>query len=404
MIRSIRWLTIFGWLGLLTIAYRPVVAQAPAEAGLPAVEAAAVGMDAATLDQIADRLRAFVAQRQIAGAVTLVAKDGKVPHLAAVGWADVDAKAPMRPDSLFAIASMTKPIAASAVMILQDQGKLSLDDPVSKYLPVFQDATLQGGAKPKREITIRDVLTHTSGLGGDQRNEGTLRETAEALAKRPLAFEPGTRWQYSPGLNVAGRVVEVASGQPFDDFLEQHIFRPLRMKDTTFNPNAEQRKRVVKLYKPGPDKKSLEATSTWINDLSTKREPNPSGGLFSTAADLARFYQMVLNGGELDGKRILSKAAVAEMTRLQTGELMTGFTPGNGWGLGFCLIREPQGATKMLSAGSFGHGGAFGTQGWIDPQRQMIFVLLIQRTGFGNSDGSDIRGTFQELAVQALKK
>jgi CubicO group peptidase (beta-lactamase class C family) len=359
-------------------------------------------MDAAKLAQIDERMKEFVEEKQIAGAVTLVARDGKIVYLGAVGLADIEENRPMREDTLFAIASMTKPITATAVMILRDDGKLSLDDPVAKYLPEFKDATLNG-KPPEKEITLRHLLTHTSGLTGSQQNEGSLENTAKVLAKRPLSFAAGAKWEYSPGLSVCGRVVEVVSGQPFDRFLRERVFQPLGMNDTTFNPTAEQQKRLARLYKPSQDKKSLEEASHWLNDLSGDRTPNPSGGLFSTAADMARFYQAILNGGELGGRRIVSPESVKEMTSVQTPDLTTGFTPGNGWGLGWCVVREPQGVSHMLSAGTYGHGGAFGTQGWVDPQRKMIFVLMIQRTEFGNSDASEIRQTLQQAAVEAIK-
>jgi CubicO group peptidase (beta-lactamase class C family) len=198
-------------------------------------------------------------------------------------------------------------------------------------------------------------------------------------------------------------VVEVVSGKPFDQFLAERIFQPLEMRDTTFLPSAEQQSRLAHLYQPTKDKNDIEPATHWLFEVSPDKTPNPSGGLYSTASDLARFYQMILNGGNLTGTRILSSAAVREMTSLQTGELQTGFTPGNGWGLGFCLIRKPEGPTAMLSPGSYGHGGALGTQGWIDPQREMIFVLLIARTNFGNSDGSEVRAEFQRLAVEAVR-
>jgi CubicO group peptidase (beta-lactamase class C family) len=174
------------------------------------------------------------------------------------------------------------------------------------------------------------------------------------------------------------------------------------MNDTSFQPTAEQQKRLVTLYKPGKEKGTIEPAAHWINDLSQDRPPNPSGGLFSTAANMAKFYQMVLDGGKAGGKQIVSRQTVKTMATCQTGDLKTGFTPGNCWGLGWCVIQEPQGVTQSLSPGTFGHGGAFGTQGWVDPQRRMIFVLMIQRTGFGNADGSDIRGAFHKLAVEAL--
>lgn len=357
-------------------------------------------VDAGVLGQIRQRMQQFVDQKQIAGAVTLVAYRGRVIHLEAVGAADLESNRPMRPDTMFCIASMTKPVTATAVMILQDEGKLSVDDPVSKYVPAFADVALRDG-KPKQAVTLRHCLTHTAGLSGSQQNEGSLQETVEKLARRPLDFEPGTKWQYSPGLSVCGRVVEVVSGRPFEEFLAERIFRPLKMTDTTFHLSPAQQQRLARLYQPGQGGKSLAPATHWLVDLTPDKSPNPSGGLFSTAADMARFYQMILNGGELDGQRILFAEAVREMTKIQTDELTTGFTDGNAWGLGCGLVRRPQGVTAMLSPGTFGHGGAFGTQSWADPQRQMIFVLMIQRTGFGNGDASDIRRVFQELAVKA---
>ncbi len=356
---------------------------------------------AKALPGIAEAMQAFVDHHQMSGAVTLVAKEGKIVHLNAVGLADVASGRPMEKDTLFCIASMTKPVTATALMILCDEGLLALSDPVAKYIPAFENARLkdQPAARP---ITLFDLVTHTSGLSGSQQNEGTLAETADALAARPLSFQPGEKWQYSPGVTVCGRVIEVVSRMPYQQFLQERIFQPLGMKNTTFHPTVDQTRRIATLYKPGADGKSIERAEHWLSEVSPDRSPNPSGGLFSTAADMARFYQMILNGGQLDGKRIVSERAVGEMTRLQTGELATGFTPGNGWGLGWCVVRQPQGTTAMLSPGTFGHGGAFGTQGWVDPQRKLVFVLMLQRTEFGNGDDSDIRRSFQQLAVDAL--
>ncbi|HQX50768.1 MAG TPA: serine hydrolase domain-containing protein [Planctomycetaceae bacterium] len=361
------------------------------------------GLDASALKKIDARMQEFVDQKQASGVVTLVARRGRVVHLGAVGKADVASGRDMTPDTVFAIASMTKPITAASVMILLDEGKLQLDDPISKYIPAFKDTKLAGGTAPKREITIRDCLRHTNGLVSDQRNTGTLAETAEKLAKTELAFEPGSKWQYGPGLSVAGRVVEIVSGNPFDQFLAERIFTPLEMTQTSFHPTEEQLKRLALLYQPTADKKDIERANHWLYEVTADTSPNPSGGLYSTAGDLVRFYQMVLNGGDHNGKRILSADAVKQMTSLQTDDLATGFTPGNGWGLGFCLVRQPQGATDALSPGSYGHGGAFGTQGWIDPTQEMIFVLLIARQNFGNGDGSDLRAELQRLAVGAIR-
>jgi CubicO group peptidase (beta-lactamase class C family) len=377
------------WLLVVAICPAPIVNMAPAD------DTAAPG-----LAKIAPRMREFVDAKQISGAVTLVAHKGQIVRLEAVGEADIASHRPMMKDSVFAIASMTKPITATAVMILQDEGKLSVDDPVSKYIPQFHDAHL-ADRKPRREITIRDLMTHTSGLTGDQGVKGSLEKTAVEMAQRVLAFEPGSKWQYSPGLTVCGRVIEVASGEAYHEFLAKRILVPLKMAETTFDPTPEQRQRLAVLYKPGSDKTSIEPASPQLVGSGAPTF-GPSGGLFSTAADMARFYQMILNGGELDGKRIVSKQAVHQMTTVQTGDLVTGFTPGNGWGLGWCVVREPQGVSKMLWPGTFGHGGAWGTQGWVDSKRETIYVLMIQRRDFGNSDGAEIRGAFQQVAADAL--
>ena len=366
-------------------------------------KAAESGMDDKALARIDDRMREFVADKQAAGVVTLVARRGRVVYQGAVGKADIAADRDMAKDTVFAIASMTKPITAAAVMILQDEGKLKLDDPVSKYVPAFAQTTLEDGSKPSREITLRDCLRHTNGLASDQKNVGSLAETTEHLAKSKLKFDPGSKWMYGPGLSVAGRVVEVASGKEFSAFLAERIFGPLDMKETSFHPTAEQVKRLATLYQPTSDKKDIEPGTHWLFELSPETTPNPSGGLYSTATKVARFYQMALNGGELNGKRILSADAITQMTSLQTGDLQTGFSPGHGWGLGFAVVREPQGPTQMVSAGTFGHGGAFGTQSWADPARDMIFILMVARQNFGSGDGSDIRAEFQKLAVEAVK-
>ncbi len=360
-------------------------------------------MDADALAGISSRMQELAASGQMSGAVTLVARRGRVVHTGATGKADLASGRDMAPNTLFAIASMTKPVTAAAVAVLMDEGSVHLDDAVSRYIPAFADTKLAGGQKPKREITIRDCLTHTNGLVSDQKNQGTLAQTAELLAKSELAFEPGSKWQYGPGLSVAGRVVEVVSGKSFDQFLTERIFKPLEMHDTTFFPSDEQKGRIARLYQPAAGGAGLEPGSHWLFDLAPDTTPNPSGGLYSTAGDLVRFHQMVLNGGDLDGRRILTADAVRQLTAVQTGELSAGPTPGVSWGLGFSLIREPQGGADGFSPGSYGHGGAFGTQGWVDPQRQMITILLIARQGFAPDKSVDLRGELQRLAVAAVR-
>ena len=360
-------------------------------------------VDASEASNARHPLAKFVEQGRIAGGVTLLAHEGEIVRKAAVGKADLDTDAPATTETMFAIASMTKPITATAVMILQEEGKLSIDDPVGKYILAFKNAKLKDGT-PAGEITLRQLMSHTSGLGGDQRITGSLAETVQEIAERPLAFAPGTKWQYSPGLTVCGRVIEIVSKQPYETFLAERIFKPLDMQETTFRPTEEQRQRIARIYDLSDDGAQLVPAENRYGILPADENegPNPSAGLYSTASDLATFYQMILNGGVHNAQRIVSAESVSEMTRVQTGKLKTGFTPGNGWGLGWCIVREPQGVTAMLSPGTFGHGGAFGTQAWIDPETETIFVLLIARSGLPNSDASDMRRVFQSRAVGFL--
>lgn len=364
---------------------------------------------------IPERLQKFVDDGTISGAVTLVAHKGEVVSLEAIGLADIANQRAMRPDALFWIASMTKPITATAIMILQDEGKLSVNDPVEKYLPEFKNQWLTENKsgdtmtlkKAPRPITLRDLLTHTSGLSDlpAPRPNCTLAELAMAYSQLPLKFPPGSKWEYcNSGMNVLGRIVEVASGQSFAEFLQERIFKPLGMKDTTFWPTASQAKRLAKSYQPAKGG-GLEETNIWFirGDLADRsRTAFPSGGLFSTAHDMWRFYQMALNGGEFNGKRIISRESIDLMRRTQTGDIRTGFTEGMSFGYGWAVVKQPIGVTEMLSAGMFGHGGAYGTQGWIDPRKELICVLMIQRVRLPNADASPIRRAFQEAAAGAI--
>jgi CubicO group peptidase (beta-lactamase class C family) len=349
---------------------------------------------------IAARMEQFVADGEIAGVVTLVATPDKIVHLAAVGKADVAADQPMTTEAMFGIMSMTKPITATALMMLVDEGKIALDDPVEKYIPEFTQAKTTGG-EAVRGLLVRHVLTHTSGLTGDQSCRDSLEATAKTLAERPFDFQPGERWAYGPSINVCGRLVEIASGQSFEEFLAERIFDPVGMGDTTFHLNDEERGRIATLYER-TERGELKPAQRWSGVGEPDAVPNPSGGLFSTAGDMARFYQAMLGGCDCNGAPHLSDEALKLMTETQTGDLVTGFTPGNGWGFGWCVVRKPQGVTEMLSPGTFGHGGAYGTQGWVDPVTKTIYVLMIQRSNLPNSDASDIRREFQRLAAEAL--
>jgi CubicO group peptidase (beta-lactamase class C family) len=376
------------------------------------------GLDPAKLSAIRVKMQEFVDQSQAAGIVTLVGRRGQLAHLDAVGFRDLESKDPMRPDTIFRIASMTKPVTAIGIQMLEEEGRLSIEDSVEKHLPEFkgqmlvksktpQETTL---VKPSRPITIRDLLTHTSGLPGGPpiglsdlyaKRHRTLAEAAIAYSQMPLQFEPGTKWSYcNAGIDTLGRIIEVLSGKSYEAFLDERLFKPLGMKDTFFYPTAERLKRAAKIYKKAAT--GLAPSENFIGDPIDGKFPLPAGGLYSTAADLAKLYQMMLNRGSLEGRRYLTEASVERMTKNHTGELRAGFTDGIVMGLGWQIVGMPTGVTEMLSPGAYGHGGAFGTQAWLDPKKEMYFVLLVQRSGFPNGDASDLRKSLQALAVAAI--
>jgi CubicO group peptidase (beta-lactamase class C family) len=359
-------------------------------------------------------MQRFVDGGTVSGAVTLVATRSGIAHWEAVGKSDLATGRDMQKDDLFWIASMTKPMTAVCVLMLAEEGKLSIEDPVEKHLPEFRGQWMIEKkepkklvlVQPKRPITVRDLLTHTAGLGDVKppRTHSTLGELTMAYAREALQFEPGSRWSYSnPGINTLGRLVEVLSGKDFATFMQERIFDPLQMRDTTFWPSEEQLKRVAKSYKANKESGRLEETTVYFTDGSLtdrKRTPYPAGGLYSSAKDVAQFYRMMLNGGSLDGKQLLKPETVELMTTTQSGDVKTGFVEGMSWGLGFQVVREPQGVTAALSKGTFGHGGAYATQSWGDPVKGLAYILLIQRAGMPNGDGSEIRGEFQTAASE----
>ncbi len=267
---------------------------------------------AAEHDSVGQAMERFADDGTIAGAVTLVAVDGQVRSFETVGLADVESKRPMTKDTLFWIASMTKPIVATSLMILVDEGKVSLDDPASKYIPEFKDATVAGGGSPARAVTIRDLMTHTAGVTNPKGLSSltpTLAETVASIAKQPLQFEPGSQWKYGNGIVVTGRVIEVASGQDFGQFVAERVLRPLKMNDTTFDPTPTQRAQLATIYSRDESfeeslKQLKPVTSVAfanVDPSGPRKMANPTGGLASTAGDYFRFLQMVLNGGELEG-------------------------------------------------------------------------------------------------------
>ncbi len=380
---------------------RPVFVLSVAALTIRPLAATADDSPAAAPQGVAAALQPFVDSHSLAGAVTLVADRDRVLDVEAVGYADVAARKPMHADALFWIASQSKPITATAFMMLVDEGKVRLDDPVERYLPEFKgqwlaaerDADHELLRRPRHPITVREILSHTSGMPFKSALEEPtldllpLRVAVRGYAMTPLLFEPGMRWQYAnAGINTAGRIIEVVSGMPYEDFLDRRLFGPLGMKDTTFWPNEEQLTRLAKSYKPNAKETGLEEIPITqlhypLNDR--KRQPMPAGGLFSTAADLGRFCRMVLNGGTFEGKRYLSEAAVKEMTSKQTGEALK-----EGYGLGW-----------STGGGTFGHGGAYATNMTIDPKRGLVLVWMVQHAGFPK-DGGKGQGAFVKVAEE----
>lgn len=370
---------------------------------------------------VARCLQPFVDRHVLAGAVTLVASKDKVLSLEAVGYADLAAKKPMRTDCLFWIASMSKPMTAAALMMLVDEGKVRLEDPVEKYLPEFSGQMLAAEQdkdrvvlkRPSHPITVKDVLSHTSGLPFMSRVERKidsfpLRTAVLTYALTPLKFEPGSKYDYSnAGINTAGRIIEVVSGMSYEEFMQKRLFDPLGMKDTTFWLSEEQIQRLAKSYKPNADKNGLEEIR--IDQLTyplgdRQRGPCPAGGLFSTAADVSLFCRMILGGGAYEGKRYLSEGAVRQMTSTQTGDLLNGGKNENGYGLGWSTTRKLHGEAGPAVAGPCGHGGAYATNLWIDPEHQLVTVFMVQHAGFPGPDGGKILPTFTKAALEAFAK
>jgi CubicO group peptidase (beta-lactamase class C family) len=315
---------------------------------------------------------------------------------------DIESRKPMLKDSLFAIASMTKPITATAILILVEEGRLRLTDPVSQFIPQFKDlkvaVTLSQTAPANRPITIRDLLTHTSGIVAPPQIPGASDETLAhflpAFTGTPLEFQPGTRWAYSNtvGFDVLARIVEVASGQTFDRFLHERIFEPLGMKNTSHVLDATQKMKLATRY---------EGTASGLRKQQVTDTPSYFGGgwgLYSTAEDYLRFAQMLLNKGELDGKRVLSPRAVELMTSVHVPDSLPGRQPGEGFGLSVRVITDQAARGAWLSNQSFGWSGAFGTHFWVDPKEQLVAILMIQTPAVA------IRPDFETAVMQAVAK
>jgi CubicO group peptidase (beta-lactamase class C family) len=379
-------------------------AQPDSTTGLPAARPEEVGMSSERLPRIHAALQRHIDAHQLAGAVTLVARKGKVVHFEAHGWADVESKRPMSRDTLFRMASTTKPVTAVAILMLVEEGKVRLTDPVARFIPEFKD-TKVAVAKPggdeiglvaaNRPVTIRDLLTHTSGLGSGgagskeaanvsrtRKPTDTLADFIPRLGAVPLDFQPGTKWAYSggAGFDVLARVVEVASQQTFDRFLQQRLFEPLGMKDTFFVVPDDRKPRLATVYRGSA--KGLEKVTT-SGLLANTAYFSGAGGLTSSADDYARFAQMLVNGGQLDRRRVLSPRTVRLMGSNHVGTLFGGQLgrprEGLGFGLGVEVVQDAVAAGWPRSNGSYGWDGAFGTIFEVDPAEQMIAVLMMQR-------------------------
>jgi CubicO group peptidase (beta-lactamase class C family) len=373
---------------------------------LPGTAPKDVGLSVDKLDRVKSLVQTAVDKHQTAGAVVLVARHGKVAMLESFGKADIAAGKPMLSDSIFRIYSMTKPITTAAAMILYDEGKFGLDEPVSKYLPEFKGLKVYAGPADqttdcKREMTIRDLMRHTSGLvygmpngspvdklyiaNGVEGPNDTLADMVTKLGKLPLQYQPGAQFHYSVSTDVLGRVIEVISSKTLDEFLRERIFNPLDMRDTGFVVPKEKVDRFTASYGPG-GKDSLRAVDvpTKSRYLRPRKFLSGGGGLVSTARDYARFCQMLLNGGELNGKRILRAESVREMTSNQLPaealpmKLNGMALPGMGFGLGMSVRLDVKSTKPDPAAGEFGWSGAASTYFWVAPKSDMIVVILQQ--------------------------
>jgi CubicO group peptidase (beta-lactamase class C family) len=381
------------------------------------------GVNQEVLSQIPQRMKSFVDHQTVAGAVTLVAHGSDIVEFDATGMADVEAGHAMQKDTIFQIMSMTKPVTAIGIMMLAEEGKLALRDPVEEYLPEFKDLRVRttvgpdAGRQsiPNHAITIRDLLTHTAGIQDypgppaipdyAQTMKTPLDEVVKQLAKQPLLFQPGTQWSYSsPGIEILGRIIEVCSGEKYADFITEHILRPLGMKDSFFFPPADKVSRIAMVYEQ-KDGKLVRSPATILGgDPAKYRQgavfPAPGWGLYSTAEDLLHLYRMMLNDGVYEGHRYLSPFSVHVMTEPQTtGIQPVGWMRGSDYGLAWEVVTDPLGELAGHTMGSYGHGGAFGTEGWIDPNNDLISILLIQRSNGGTDSMTNVFLNMAESAV-----
>ena len=398
-----------------------VALAVPTVAAVTVVKPEDAGLSAARLQRITDMVQRHIAAGDITGAVTVVARRGKVAHLAAQGVMDLDSRQPMTPASMFRIASMTKPVIGVSIMMLVEEGKLHLNDPVARYIPQFANMKVAvarpatGGSEgpafytvpAQRAITIKDLLTHTSGLGsgpmGDSeiarvaRKEGdTLSDYIPRLGGTVLEFQPGSRWTYSPGagFETLGRIIEIAGGMPLDRFFQTRIFDPLAMRDITFWPTDAQMPRVASVYQRTPN--GLSKTRMPNDTMSRNVYFRGSGGLYSTAEGYVPLGMMLANGGELNGKRLLSRKSVEMLSAVHVPDTLPGRPAGEGYGLSVRVVTNHAARNTLLSDGTYGWSGAQGTHFFVDPKEQLVGVLMVQ------TSNNEVRNEFEDLVAQSI--
>ena len=420
-----RVLTSNGTLVLLLVA----VLAYPIAAAAPTVKPEDVGFSSERLQRIHDLVQRHITAGSFSGAVTLVARNGRIAHLEAHGLMDLESRKPMQKDAIFQIMSMTKPVVGVSIMMMIEEGKVRLTDPVSKFIPEFKELKVavpmggaaapaggRGAAAPEpryytvpgeREITIRDLLTHTSGLvsGGLSATEArkvalkgqeSLADYIPRLGGVPLDFQPGSRWAYSAqaGFDTLARIVEIVSGMPYGQFARTRIFEPLGMKDTFFYP-LEGNTRLVSRYTRPQGGGPLQKAAGFAN-FQNGVYFSGGGGLASTAEDYLQFAQMLLNGGQLNGKRLLAPRTVEMMASVHAPDTLQGRPRGEGYGLSMRVVNDPVARNTFLSQGSFGWSGAYGTHFWIDPKEKIVGILMTQ------TPNQELRTDFENAVMYAL--
>ena len=415
-----------------------LIAPAPSAWG----QESSAGFSKEKLERIPALLKEAVEKKEMAGASALIARHGKVVQLSAVGMQDVETKAPMSDATIFRIASMSKPIVSVAVMTLVDDGKLSVTDPLSKFVPEFKDMTVLVPAKDgksyetvkaEREITIHDLLTHSSGFtyrlfkkpivaklyadagvsDGISETPGTIGDNVKRLAKMPLVCQPRSAWEYGLSTDVLGYVVEVVSGKALDEYLHERVLKPLKMNDTYFVLPKEKRSRLAAVYTIGPNKviarvdkpitEGVTVVSTTYPTNDDSKYYSGGAGLVSTIGDYFRFSQMMLNGGELDAARVLKRETVQKMTQNQLGKLRI-FFPGNdlmGYGFGILSEQGKETSKDPAGVGTYAWGGAFGTYFWIDPRNEVVGVFMTQMFPPNFAKGTELKKTVYEALTPA---